>query len=134
MKPQFGRWRFLVACALTRTALGQEPVPIGSEFVISSYTSVFKQGPKVAMSRSGDFVVAWTDLAPQTRANSVRGAPPLEVDVFAKRYDPYGGSPAGLVMIRYPQERGVRDAMSDVRLGEHSQERLDPAWQAQATV
>jgi hypothetical protein len=51
---------------------------VGSEFLVNTYTTGSQDDPSVAMTRSGDFVVAW-DGAP--------GQDGSGYGVFAQRYD-----------------------------------------------
>ena len=41
------------------TVLAQEPVPLGDQFPINSYTTGRQALPAVAMDAQGNFVVAW---------------------------------------------------------------------------
>ena len=55
-------------------------VPAGGEFQVNVFTTGTQSRPSVAADPRGGFVVAWGSDPPQTVA----------VDVFARRYDPFG--------------------------------------------
>jgi hypothetical protein len=53
--------------------------PLGSNFLVNTYTSGEQEHPSVAMDATGDFVVAW-------KSYGQSGSPSSLVDVYAERY------------------------------------------------
>jgi hypothetical protein len=60
--------------------LAQTPLPVGSEFLVNTYTSSSQNYPSVAMGSDGDFVVSW-----QSPGQDEGG-----YDIYAQRYNNAG--------------------------------------------
>ncbi len=65
---------------------GSDGAPLGSAFLVNTYTSREQQHPAVAMDAAGDFVVAWESF---DQAGSVS-----DFDIYAQRYGS-DGAPLG---------------------------------------
>ena len=64
--------------------------PLGSAFLVNSYTSGFQGDPSVAMDAAGDFVVAWE--------SDDQASPTSGDDVYAERYAS-NGAPLGSIFL-----------------------------------
>src|SRR5262245_33868384 len=60
-----------------------QPVPVGSEFQVNTYTSYFQSSPSVAVDASGNFVVVWA-------SGGGFGSDTSGFSIEAQRYDSAG--------------------------------------------
>ena len=44
---------------LTQSVAAQQPVPVGSEFQVNTFTTNYQLRPSVSVDADGDFVVVW---------------------------------------------------------------------------
>jgi hypothetical protein len=64
----------LAPLALAGAAPAQQPIPVGGEFQVNSYTTSYQFGSSVATAANGDFVVVWKSYGSYvTDTHSVQG-------------------------------------------------------------
>ena len=76
-----------VFCVLGGPVRGQEPVPVGSEFQVNSYTTGHQGPGRVATDSQGNFVVVWTSYGSSGTDTDLSS-------IQAQRYDA-SGTPEG---------------------------------------
>jgi hypothetical protein len=75
----------LVLAMVVPIALAQQPVPVGPQFQVNSFTLDFQDSPAVAADAAGNFVVVW-------RSTESSGSDTGSDSVQAQRYDSTGSA------------------------------------------
>ena len=113
-------------------AIAQQPVPIGGEFQVNTYTTAGQGGPAVAMDSSGNFVVTWrSNGSPGTDNdnNSIQG------QVFNAQATPVGADfqvrdtkQPVIVFVYLDAKVGTRFGVQDISIRKQKSISIPEMW------